>query len=94
MSSERDQLPGCTIIGVTLPNSVVIGFLLTLGNVFKERTDGGTPDFMTMQIGAALAIAEVDAELGEDNARNMKLFCHQNYQVVVRKSPSCVLLPI
>ena len=44
------------------------------GNVLKERVDGSSIDFMPMQIGAALAVAEVDAELGQDNARNMKLF--------------------
>ena len=37
---------------------------------------------MPMQIGAAIAVAEVDAELGEDNARNMKLFCHENYGII------------
>ena len=51
-------------------------------STFKERVDGGTVDFMPMQIGAAIAIAEVDAELGEDNARNMKLFCHENYGII------------
>ena len=52
------------------------------GNTLKERIDGAGTDFMAMQIGAALAIAEIDAELGEDNARNMKLFCHQNYGII------------
>ena len=52
------------------------------GNVLKERTDGGTPDFMTMQIGAAIAIAEVDAEIGKLNAKLMKLFCHENYGII------------
>jgi len=51
-------------------------------STFKERVDGATVDFMPMQIGAAIAIAEVDAELGEDNARNMKLFCHENYGII------------
>ena len=51
-------------------------------STFKERVDGGTVDFMSMQIGAAIAIAEVDAELGESNARNMKLFCHENYGII------------
>ena len=51
-------------------------------STFKERVDGGTFDFMPMQIGAAIAVAEVDAELGEDNARNMKLFCHENYGII------------
>ena len=35
------------------------------GNVLKERVDGCSIDFMPMQIGAALAVAEVDAELGQ-----------------------------
>ena len=52
------------------------------GNIIKERTDGATPDFMLMQIGAAFAIAEVDAELGEQNAKLMKLFCHENYGII------------
>ena len=52
------------------------------GNVLKERVDGCSIDFMPMQIGAALAVAEVDAELGQDNARNMKLFCHENYGII------------
>ena len=51
-------------------------------STFKERVDGATVDFMPMQIGAAIAIAEVDAELGESNARNMKLFCHENYGII------------
>ena len=52
------------------------------GNVLKERVDGGATDFMPMQIGAAIAIAEVDAELGEQNAKLMKLFCHENYGII------------
>ena len=51
-------------------------------NVLKERVDGAGTDFMPMQIGAAIAIAEVDTELGESNARNMKLFCHENYGII------------
>ena len=52
------------------------------GNTIKERIDGAGTDFMPMQIGAAIAIAEVDAELGEKNAKNMKLFCHENYGII------------
>ena len=52
------------------------------GNTLKERVDGAGTDFMPMQIGAAIAIAEVDAELGEKNAKNMKLFCHENYGII------------
>ena len=52
------------------------------GNTIKERVDGAGIDFMPMQIGAAIAIAEVDAELGEKNAKNMKLFCHENYGII------------
>ena len=51
-------------------------------STFQERVDGATVDFMPMQIGAAIAIAEVDAEIGESNARNMKLFCHENYGII------------
>ena len=51
-------------------------------NTLKERIDGGSVDFMPMQIGAAIAIAEVDAELGEKNAKLMKLFCHENYGII------------
>ena len=52
------------------------------GNTIKERVDGAGIDFMPMQIGAAIAIAEVDAELGEKNAKLMKLFCHENYGII------------
>jgi len=52
------------------------------GNTIKERIDGAGTDFMPMQIGAAIAVAEVDAELGEKNAKNMKLFCHENYGII------------
>ena len=52
------------------------------GNTIKERIDGAGTDFMPMQIGAAIAIAEVDAELGEQNAKLMKLFCHENYGII------------
>ena len=52
------------------------------GNTLKERVDGAGTDFMSMQIGAAIAIAEVDAELGEKNAKLMKLFCHENYGII------------
>ena len=51
-------------------------------STFQERVDGATVDFMPMQIGAAIAIAEVDAELGEKNAKLMKLFCHANYGII------------
>ena len=52
------------------------------GNTIKERIDGAGTDFMPMQIGAAIAVAEVDAELGEKNAKLMKLFCHENYGII------------
>ena len=52
------------------------------GNTLKERVDGSGTDFMPMQIGAAIAVAEVDAELGEKNAKLMKLFCHENYGII------------
>ena len=52
------------------------------GNTLKESVDGAGTDVMSMQIGAAIAIAEVDAELGEKNAKLMKLFCHENYGII------------
>ena len=52
------------------------------GNTLKERIDGTGTDFMAMQIGAAMAIAEVDSELGEKNAILMKLFCYENYGII------------
>ena len=52
------------------------------GNTLKERIDGTGTDFMAMQIGAAMAIAEVDSELGEKNAKLMKLFCYENYGII------------
>ena len=52
------------------------------GNTLKERVDGAGTDFMSMQIGAAIEIAEVDAEIGEKNAKLMKLFCHENYGII------------
>ena len=52
------------------------------GNTIKERVDGAGIDFMPMQIGAAIAVAEVDAEIGELNAKLMKLFCHENYGII------------
>jgi len=52
------------------------------GNVLKERIDGANTDFMSMQMGAAMAIAEVDEELGDNIASIMKLFCHYNYGII------------
>ena len=52
------------------------------GNTLKERIDGTGTDFMAMQIGAAMAIAEGDSELGEKNAKLMKLFCYENYGII------------
>ena len=42
------------------------------GNVIKERIDNNNTDFMSMQMGAALAVAEVDEELGEHLSQIMK----------------------
>ena len=47
-----------------------------------ELIFGAGTDFMPLQIGAAIAVAEVDAELGEKNAKLMKLFCYENYGII------------
>ena len=52
------------------------------GNVIKERIDNNNTDFMSIQIGAALAVAEVDEEIGEHLAKIMKLFCWFNYGII------------
>ena len=52
------------------------------GNVIKERIDNNNTDFMSMQMGAALAVAEVDEEIGEHLAKIMKLFCWFNYGII------------
>ena len=52
------------------------------GNVIKERIDNNNTDFMSMQMGAALAVAEVDEELGEHLSQIMKFFCHYNYGII------------
>ena len=52
------------------------------GNALKERLDGCTTDFIPLQIGAALAVREVDEEIGEHLAKIMKLFCWFNYGII------------
>tara|TARA_B100000029_G_scaffold246824_1_gene243755 strand:- start:8 stop:493 length:486 start_codon:yes stop_codon:yes gene_type:complete len=52
------------------------------GNVIKERIENNNTDFMSIQIGAALAVAEVDEEIGEHLAKIMKLFCWFNYGII------------
>ena len=52
------------------------------GNVIKERIENNNTDFMSIQMGAALAVAEVDEEIGEHLAQIMKLFCHYNYGII------------
>lgn len=52
------------------------------GNTLKERLDGCTTDFIPLQIGAALAVREVDEEIGEHLAKIMKLFCWFNYGII------------
>ena len=52
------------------------------GNTLKEKLDGCTTDFIPLQIGAALAVREVDEEIGEHLAKIMKLFCWFNYGII------------
>ena len=52
------------------------------GNTLKEKLDGYTTDFIPLQIGAALAVREVDEEIGEHLAKIMKLFCWFNYGII------------
>ena len=52
------------------------------GNTLKARLHGGTTDFIPLQIGAALAVKEVDEEIGEHLAKIMKLFCWFNYGII------------
>ena len=48
----------------------------------KERLDNCNVDFIPLQIGAALAVKEVDDEIGENLSTIMKLFCHYNYGII------------
>jgi len=48
----------------------------------KERVDGAGTDIMAMQLGAVLAVKEVDDELGEHNSLVMKLFCVRNFGII------------
>ena len=48
----------------------------------KERVDGAGTDIMAMQLGAVLAVKEVDDELGEHNSVVMKLFCVRNFGII------------
>ena len=48
----------------------------------KERVDGAGTDIMAMQLGAVLAVKEVDDELGPHNSLVMKLFCARNFGII------------
>ena len=52
------------------------------GNVLKERIDNASTDFITSSLGAALAVKEVDDELGKRVSTIMKLFCHFNFGII------------
>ena len=52
------------------------------GNVLKERIDGTNKDFIASAIGAALAVKEVDDDLGKKVSKIMKLFCHYNFGII------------
>ena len=52
------------------------------GNVLKERIDGTNKDFIASSLGAALAVKQVDDELGKRVSRIMKLFCHFNFGII------------
>ena len=52
------------------------------GNVLKERIDNSNKDFITSSLGAALAVKQVDDELGKRVSRIMKLFCHFNFGII------------
>ena len=44
------------------------------GNILKERIDGTNTDFITSSLGAALAVKDVDDEIGTRLSKFMKLF--------------------
>jgi len=52
------------------------------GNVLKERIDGTNTDFITSSLGAALAVKDVDDEIGTKLSKFMKLFCHYNFGII------------
>ena len=52
------------------------------GNVLKERIDGTNTDFITSSLGAALAVKDVDDEIGKRLSVIMKLFCHFNFGII------------
>ena len=52
------------------------------GNVLKERIQGTNKDFIASAIGAALAVKEVDDDLGKRVSKIMKLFCHYNFGII------------
>ena len=52
------------------------------GNVLKERIDNTNKDFIASAIGAALAVKEVDDDLGKRVSKIMKLFCHYNFGII------------
>jgi len=52
------------------------------GNVLKERIDNTNKDFIASAIGAALAVKQVDDDLGKRVSKIMKLFCHYNFGII------------
>ena len=52
------------------------------GNVLKERIQGTNKDFIASSLGAALAVKQVDDELGKRVSKIMKLFCHFNFGII------------
>jgi hypothetical protein len=52
------------------------------GNVLKERIDNSNKDFITSSLGAALAVKDVDDEIGKRLSVIMKLFCHFNFGII------------
>ena len=48
----------------------------------KVRVDGSGSDIMAMQMGAILAVKEIDDSLTEQNSFVMKLFCVRNYGII------------
>jgi len=52
------------------------------GNILKERVDNAGSDFIISSLGAALAVKDVDDQIGEPFAECMKLFCWHNFGII------------
>ena len=52
------------------------------GNCLKERSDGTNTECITSSLGAALAVKDVDDEIGKRLSKIMKLFCHYNFGII------------